>query len=380
MTAETKLGQKRASDRIARYSAAVQWKADGPYFELDGKPTPLPLLPHPLPRPCVTTDGEGYISRAGVAIVVPSPWVGAGRNRAAAQFWRSMGFVLRDATNCEGLICTDLREWVRMVDEPLGGKVFTPAAWLKSAARKYQKLYLANRYMAFDIETSAAAPNDPGASYDLGITCAALYARETGEDIWYGEYGKPMTPSEVSDFAQALCDYAADGYIMAGINLTGFDCRVVAESAQDEPTYRNMQDLALASVDPAFQLFCARGFMKGMDAIAKGLQLTAQKGELGGLEAIAAWSDGRHLEVLEYVEQDALVTLEIIEACEKRRGVSWEKDGRILSHNFSQGLLTVRECLALPLPDTTWMKKRGMEPWSRDKFAGWLNDEHEGVR
>lgn len=140
-TAETKLGQKRAGERIARHSAAVQWTADGPYFELDGKPTPLQLLPHPLPPAGVTTDAEGYTRRRGVAVVVPSPWVGTERNRAAARFWHSMGFVLRDATNCEGLICTDLREWVRMVG-PLRGNRYTVGAWADWVDAKYEEFYL----------------------------------------------------------------------------------------------------------------------------------------------------------------------------------------------------------------------------------------------
>lgn len=229
--------------------------------------------------------------------------------------------------------------------------------------------------LAFDIETNSPAPGDYTESYDLGVTCAAIAAAEIGTDVWYGEIGKPMTPSEVQDFCQELCAYAADGYTVVGINSTGFDFRVLAESAQDEPTYCNMQDLALASLDPPLQLFCERGFIKGMDAIAKGFRLDVQKGTLGGLEAIEAWKDGRADQVLEYVEQDARVTLAIAEACIKRRGLFWEKDGRILSHGWKVGrLLTVSEMLDLPLPDVAWMKKRGMVPWKRERFAGWLND------
>jgi hypothetical protein len=35
---------------------------------------------------------------------------------------------------------------------------------------------------------------------------------------------------------------------------------------------------------------------------------------------------------------------------------------------FKEGrMLTVRECLELPLPDVSWMD----EPWPREKFYGW---------
>ena len=140
MTASTKLGQKRAGERIARHSAAVQWKADGPYFELDGKPTRVQELPTSLPPNKETVDTDGYVSRLGVVVVIPSPWVGTGRNRAAARYWRSLGFVLRDATNCDGLICTDLREWVRPVGQ-LKGRRFSVTAWAVWADKKYKEHY-----------------------------------------------------------------------------------------------------------------------------------------------------------------------------------------------------------------------------------------------
>lgn len=137
----SKLTQKQRSGRIARHSSAVAWKKDGPYLELDGKAAKLQDIPIPTPVSAVTMDDEGCYERKGVAIVIPSPWVGQ-RTVAAAKFWGSMGFKLRDATNCEGLICTDLREWVRMVDVSLQGRRFSPSAFLTWTREKYKEFYL----------------------------------------------------------------------------------------------------------------------------------------------------------------------------------------------------------------------------------------------
>lgn len=234
-----------------------------------------------------------------------------------------------------------------------------------------------SKRLAFDIETANPAPGESvDASYDLGVTCAALCINGDDSDVWYGELSKPMTPAEVQDFCTELASYHSAGYRMVGINSTSFDWRVLAESAQDKLTYRCCQELALDSFDPPLQLFCERGFIKGMDAIAKGFMLDAQKGELGGLEAIEAWKDGRADQVLEYAKQDALVTYQIAVACAEQHGIAWEKDGRVIKHSWKRGrLLTVREMLRLPLPDVTWMKERGMKPWSRDRFTGWLSND-----
>ena len=262
---------------------------------------------------------------------------------------------------------------------------------------------MSKKWLAFDIETLHKAPENPSDSYALGVTCAATM--RSGDDrprLWAagpvgadGRYPEKMTPAQVCDFAAYLVESAHDGYSVASINGLGFDFRVLAEECKDLVTFDNLRELALAHYDPPFQMLCERGFMVGMKALAIGLQLTEQKSaDMDGQKAVEMWTGSRadQDKVLEYVAQDARTTLAIIEALENKRW-TWEqwdfkrretvryedrqavrwltKAGKISHHCLERGLLTVQECLALPLPDTNWMKKRGSEPRPREHSSGW---------
>lgn len=268
---------------------------------------------------------------------------------------------------------------------------------------------MSKKWLAFDIETLHKAPDNPGDSYALGVTCAATM--RSGDDeprLWAagpvgadGRYPEKMTPAQVCGFAAYLVECAHDGYSVASINGLGFDFRVLAEECKDLVTFDNLRDLALAHYDPPFQMLAERGFMVGMKALAVGLQLTEQKSaDMDGQKAVEMWTGSRadQDKVLEYVAQDARTTLAIIEALENKRW-TWEqwdfqrretvryenrqairwltKAGKISHHCLEHGLLTVQECLALPLPDTNWMKRRGSEPWARERFTEWTQISKE---
>ena len=88
------------------------------------------------------------------------------------------------------------------------------------------------------------------------------------------------------------------------------------------------------------------------------------------------WAQGleQQQRVLEYVAQDVRTTAEVYEAIMERGRLTWlTKSGRhsdwmpTLSSDGPR-MLTVQECLALPEPDTSWLK----DPWPRSKFTGWL--------
>jgi len=266
---------------------------------------------------------------------------------------------------------------------------------------------VSKKYAGFDIETAEKAPEDGDDNYALGVTCAAVLKSGDSEPrLWAagpvgldGRYPEKMTPESVCDLVNYLCGLVyEDGYTLTGINSLGFDLRVLAEECQDLVVYDNLRDLALAHIDPGFQMLAERGFMVGMKALSIGLQLAEQKsGDMDGLRAVEMWASGSRAdqdEVLKYVAQDARVTLAIAETLENKRW-TWEqwdhkrrevvrykdcraihwltKAGEIGHHCLKDGPLTVKECLALPLPDTRWMERRGSKPWSRERFAGWTN-------
>ncbi|MCP4540622.1 MAG: hypothetical protein GY832_26085 [Chloroflexi bacterium] len=243
---------------------------------------------------------------------------------------------------------------------------------------------MSNKWLAFDIETAQPAPED-GTDYALGVTCAATM--RTGDDkplLWgntpriSGRYADKLTPRQVCELANYLIRHANDGYRVAGINSLGFDLRVLAVESQDLITFDNLRDLALSHYDPAFQMLAERGFMIGMKALGVGLRLQEQKmAEMDGQKAVEMWAGSREDQdrVLEYVAQDARTTLAIMEAIEERGLIVWQtRRGAISSHRLMRGLLPVSDCLALSLPDTDWMRRRGSEPWPRERFSGWTKE------
>lgn len=234
------------------------------------------------------------------------------------------------------------------------------------------------KWLAFDTETHSW-PDGDDTRRDLDVTCVA-WALSDGPVFHYptvvGEheaFNAKMSRRELDKFAQRLCEYRAEGYRIATINGTGFDFPVLQQGVELLISYENLRDLALDSYDPAFQMLCERGFMVGLDALAVGLELKERKTEgMSGAKAVEMWETGNldeQRQVIEYVRQDARVTLDIIQTIEQRGAISWPtKAGRLSHHKLERGLLSVRECLALPLPDTSWMT----DPWPREKFSGWI--------
>lgn len=236
------------------------------------------------------------------------------------------------------------------------------------------------KIIAFDLETATVAPNDPAASYALGITCAATVVPGQEPVLWHGTeqlgcYAKQMSFDDCVDLTRYLIEMTQTGYHIVAWNGLGFDFRVLAAHMPTQEQYANVVDLALGHIDPAFQMLCEKGFMIGLDAAAHGMSAGGKMAGMDGLKAVGIWPTNRTNQeiVLEYVTQDAQVTADTYQAIVGKSHLRWisKRSGRAnaWSPQIWQGsrLLTVRECLALPEPDTSWMS----DPWPRSKFAGW---------
>lgn len=81
------------------------------------------------------------------------------------------------------------------------------------------------------------------------------------------------------------------------------------------------------------------------------------------------WAQGHRKAVLDYAVQDARITMELAQACQQRGSLSWiTRRGNLREMDLAQGWLTVREAMALPEPDTSWMS----DSLPRSRFLGWL--------
>jgi hypothetical protein len=96
-----------------------------------------------------------------------------------------------------------------------------------------------------------------------------------------------------------------------------------------------------------------------------------------GAQAPAMWKQGvwEQEKVLAYVRQDVFTTMRVYQEILKTGKLCWvTKKGTVSkwAPTLKDGrMLTVNECLELPLPDTSWMDAA----WPREKFYGWTEKD-----
>ena len=241
----------------------------------------------------------------------------------------------------------------------------------------YQQFGLLNlnkKSVSFDIEIAKDLPDDFDSFKNyrpLGISCAAAITHDENVTTWYGgkrngEFSDRMSKDEVVEMVDYLWDLRQGGYQIYTWNGLGFDFDILyEESGSDE----RCKELARTHVDMMFHFFCIKGFAISLDKAAKGMGLSGKTEGMNGALAPKLWREGQYEQVLEYVEQDALLTLELAKLCESELKVRWTSN-----RGFKQecplpgGWLTVEKARELPEADTSWMST----PWPRSKFTGWL--------
>ena len=252
------------------------------------------------------------------------------------------------------------------------------------------------KLLAFDLEIARPFVDGEWRNKDLGISCIGLASVDGDErDAWtmtddaarHGDHAMKREGLDIS--LGTLVNYAQLGYKIISWNGLGFDFPMIYEYVEQKQLCKA---LALAHYDLAFQMFCAKGYMIGLDTAAKGMGLSGKLEGMHGDMAPPMWTGtsdavgdkilaqfgvkagGLEAQdiVLEYVQQDAVTTLEVIEKANEYNAVRWiSRSGRPQRWSLPGGkwsLLTVAECLALPEPDTSWMS----ESRTRDEYAGWL--------
>jgi hypothetical protein len=172
-----------------------------------------------------------------------------------------------------------------------------------------------------------------------------------------------------------------------------FDFAILAEEGSQPEKCAVM---ALDHIDIAFQMLCEKGFMIGLETAAEGLGLEGKTKGVHGATAPVMWQKDRESQdkVLEYVGQDAKLNVDIYEAIMEKGHLPWtSKRGRLnywrpnvvviasgkghldghtvsgfyLTEEMETRLLTVKEALKTPLPDTGWMT----EPITRRSCYEW---------
>lgn len=234
------------------------------------------------------------------------------------------------------------------------------------------------RFVAFDLEISKQLPSQEQnllKHRPLGISCAAT--AESGCEkarTWYSREASGNPSSQVSrSDAVALVHYlmerAEAGDSIVTWNGLKFDFIVLADESGLNAECR---ELARAHVDMMFHFFCIKGFPVSLDKAAEGMKVTPKSKVVSGAMAPGLWAEGKCEEILEYVAQDAMTTLELAETCDKKGKLSWiTGKGSKSTAILERGWLSVEKARRLPSPDTSWMDS----PIRRASFTDWLDTD-----
>jgi hypothetical protein len=230
------------------------------------------------------------------------------------------------------------------------------------------------QFLAFDLEIArpiSGSFDDWRLHRPLGIACAATLAVEGDLRLWHGvtlegEIADQMTADESAQIVHYLNRAVQAGYTLLTWNGLAFDFDVLAEESREPATCKQ---LAIDHVDMMFHIFCHKGFPLGLDKAAKGMRLPGKPQGMSGELAPVYWQQGLRKQVLDYVAQDARTTLELAQAIQSQRELRWISNrGSPQFLPVPAGWLTVRQALALPEPDTSWMS----HPLPRRRFTDWL--------
>ena len=233
---------------------------------------------------------------------------------------------------------------------------------------------ITTNYLAFDLEIANGFPD--GVSNwrpfrPFGISCAATAASDGSVKVWFGKNtdGSPadrMSREDVIQLVEYLQFQTNFGKTILTWNGVGFDFDILAE---ESGLQKECQSMAKQHIDMMFHFLCVKGYPLGLDTAAKGMGLPGKTKGISGADAPKYWQEGRRQEVLKYVEQDAITTLQLGQLTQQRGTLSWiSGTGKKQILPLKKGWIPVTEANQLPVPDTSWMSR----PISRNDFVGWL--------
>ncbi|MCG3139408.1 MAG: hypothetical protein HDKAJFGB_00283 [Anaerolineae bacterium] len=234
------------------------------------------------------------------------------------------------------------------------------------------------KFATFDLEIARAFPDD--GNWDgvtsLGITCAAIGFSDAPEPTFF-HAAPELTRGASVELVRALERVRADGYTLVTWNGTAFDFAVLA---QESALPRECAELALAHVDLMVIVTFLRGHWLSLQKALLGAGLAGKQkqvvlqdgsilGEMDGKRAPELWARGEYDAVLSYLRQDVMPLLELARLVHTTKQIRWTSGKGYPQNVRVEKLWNVRECFALPLPDTTWMK---MDPPQRAQFVRWM--------
>lgn len=243
--------------------------------------------------------------------------------------------------------------------------------------------------IAFDLEIAEPFPESGIVDHaTLGISCAAGLLKTGSQSLitpWYdredhgGMFGPRMTPRQCRALVKYLARHVRHGATLVTWN-GHFDLQILAHECQDDGYFAQCQELALGMVDPMFQFLTQEGYCIGLEKVSLAMIGEKKAGGLHGADAPVLWKEGREEQekVLLYVQGDAEITADVCRQIDKQKQICRYTQRGKYKCVLIERLLTVKECLTIPQPDTPWWVGN---PWrvgggqDRDAIAAWCLED-----
>ena len=234
---------------------------------------------------------------------------------------------------------------------------------------------------AFDLEIATPIPDNCRDLHGLGllgISCAAV-ALSDNDEIKVWQDPSRLTQDAAREIVAYLRDLIKAGYTLTTWNGCSFDFSVLAD---ESGLRRECALIALSHVDLMMLVTFQKGYFLALDKALYGAGLVGKLKsvplsdgtvltEMDGAMAPALWTRGEYEAVVAYLRQDVTMTLQLARAIDMTKRINWTSSRGTPQAVDIDRLLTVRECYALPEPDTSWMR----EPPSRRDFRSWMPED-----
>jgi len=233
------------------------------------------------------------------------------------------------------------------------------------------------KYLSFDIEIYNELKDGDSFERDFSeiIPSVGAWGIDYTDVNFY--YDKPFMTKETAQrlVGDMWCEYQK-GRIPFTWNGLSFDFALLAQySEMPEMCGR----LALNGVDGMMLVVCHKGFMLGLDKALAGAGLESKLHQvklndgttmfsMEGSKAPKLWRDGEYEAVKEYLRVDVIQPLKLADHIESTGELKWVANSGN-KNTFRTKMLTVKEALKLPVPNTSWMKT---PPKSREEFYSWI--------
>lgn len=213
---------------------------------------------------------------------------------------------------------------------------------------------------SFDLEINKPIPegtDDWKTLMPLGISCASIAWRDDesgdrGIQTYYSPDTSPLSAPGLSDIVDRLGNLMDLGYDLVGFNSCGFDMHILA---QESNNYKMCVDIAQNHIDMMLMVVAFRGHRLSLEKMARGAGLEGKQKRvqlnsglwmenMNGAVVPLMWQDGEFDAVLDYQEQDALLTLNLARHIAKTKTIRWIAGSGNENIIDVPGLMTVEEC------------------------------------